>query len=366
MMFTGFVLLELTSLQQGATTSSKRLEKLESNSMEMQVQQSSAAEMNKQIKDMLSEYARYRDKRSALSPTRSSSVAVDIGSLFVSAIKQICKPEGAVCIAGPKGDAGEDGSPGRDGLSGLTGQPGRDGQRGLLGLPGAKGTAGKQGPRGIIGMKGEVGQKGAVGEKGERGDKGDHGLSGVAGPQGDKGVEGDKGERGWIGYKGEKGVKGDLGSQGEKGMKGELGEKGRMADLQQGSGLPSLCHAQNHNVLNDTWRKQSVHVSKAGAHCDSHSHSFQPGWYAFSSEIGGAMPETCPPDDYCGTHAPGWLKGSHPHSIGQRVSRTVCFHHSSNCCVAQTTTEVINCGFYYVYNLPDVPYCYLAYCGKGN
>ena len=77
------------------------------------------------------------------------------------------------------------------------------------------------------------------------------------------------------------------------------------------------------------------------------------------------MPETCTPGKHCGTHASGWLNGSHPNVVGQSVQRTVCFSFDNNCCLTQTTIEIINCGMYYVYNLPSTPGCYLAYCGGG-
>ena len=78
------------------------------------------------------------------------------------------------------------------------------------------------------------------------------------------------------------------------------------------------------------------------------------------------MPEKCTSEKYCGTNASGWLKGSHPSVIGQKFSRTVCFSFSGSCCYLQTSVEVINCGQYYIYNLPNTPICALTYCARGQ
>ena len=78
-------------------------------------------------------------------------------------------------------------------------------------LKGDKGDTGEQGPQGL---KGDKGDTGAQGPQGLKGDKGDTGATGPKGPKGDKG---DTGAQGPQGLKGEKG---DTGAQGEKGSDG--------------------------------------------------------------------------------------------------------------------------------------------------
>lgn len=394
LMFTGFLFLNLKNGQTGIDTIVRELTKLQTKFTDLQNRQLSDAEMNKQVNDILSEFTGERVKRSASSATQTPSAAVDIGSAIVSVIKQICKPSGTECIAGQRrqpglngrdglpglpgstGLAGRDGTPGRDGKDGVPGigQPGRDGERGLIGLPGTlgprgeKGSAGKYGPRGITGIKGETGEKGENGAKGEIGGDGEQG---VAGSQGGKGDKGETGARGFTGYKGEKGGKGEMGLRGENGMKGEVEQETEKGDsLAVFYLLSPPCRPGNYRVLNDTWRKTSEHQSKTGYHCDYeghvHSYGFQPGWHSFNYTLGGIMPETCPSIHRCGTLAPGWLNGSHPSVVGQRVSRTVCFNWAGNCCSDQTTIEVINCGLHYVYNLPNAPRCKLTYCAVGS
>ncbi|XP_062500677.1 collagen alpha-1(XVII) chain-like [Corticium candelabrum] len=315
LMFTGFVWLKLNSLHtQQVAQLQQKIDELQRNVAEMQDDQSSTSQMTKDINILLSSQEKQRNTRSE-SLTKQSPVIDGIASAFALAIKQLCKPSGAVCIAGPKG------SPGRDGK----------GVPGLPGVCGAKGSSGKQGPKGV-GEKGEMGHKGEMGMNGERGEKGDQGSPGAAGIQGGKGRKGDKG------------VNSDL-------------------------LLPSPCYSHNHRVLNETWRKVSQHRDTVGSHCDYEGHSynkhgFQPGWNRFSPTIGGAMLERCPSFQHCGTGGPGWLKGSHPIVIGQNVSQTVCFHYGNNCCRNQVTVQIINCGSYYVYNLPNAPACHLGYCGK--
>ena len=175
------------------------------------------------------------------------------------------------------------------------------------------------------------------------------------------------GPKGDMGMKEERGEKGDRGSPGAARIRGEKERKG---DKIVNDSLPSPCYPHNHRVLDETWRKVSQHRNTVGNHCNKktgyycNKHGSQPGWHRGSPTIGGAMPETCPTDSHCGTYIPGWLKGSHPTVIGQKVSQTVCFHYYNNCCQRQITVQVINCGSYYVYYLPNVPFCNMAYCGK--
>ena len=78
------------------------------------------------------------------------------------------------------------------------------------------------------------------------------------------------------------------------------------------------------------------------------------------------MPTSCPPTGRCGTNAPGWMNGGHPTVADGQISRQVCFHWNSNCCLWSTNIKVRNCGSYYVYYLHSTTnngYCSLRYCG---
>ena len=99
---------------------------------------------------------------------------------------------------------------------------------------------------------------------------------------------------------------------------------------------------------------------KGGAKCDS---GLSTKWYRFSAAAGAAMPESCVPKNQCGTHAPGWLNGKNPTVAEGVVSRQVCYHWSSNCCLWKNNIRVRNCGGFYVYELRKPPACQLRYCG---
>lgn len=89
-------------------------------------------------------------------------------------------------------------------------------------------------------------------------------------------------------------------------------------------------------------------------------------WYRFTGEAGDRMPTQCVPRRHCGTHAPGWLQGSHP-LVGEGVvKRTVCFSWRWDCCFWKQEVSVRNCGGFYVYRLQPPPVCRLRYCGNGK
>ena len=87
---------------------------------------------------------------------------------------------------------------------------------------GPKGEPGDTGPPGIQGIAGPVGPPGPLGIAGPVGPKGDTGLQGPVGPPSEKGT---KGEPGNVGQKGDPGDKGMKGSVGHTGFKGEKGRE---------------------------------------------------------------------------------------------------------------------------------------------
>ena len=70
---------------------------------------------------------------------------------------------------GPKGDKGETGPRGEDGLQGIQGERGQDGQPGPRGERGPAGLPGPVGPQGPIGLTGPQGDVGPIGPRGENG-----------------------------------------------------------------------------------------------------------------------------------------------------------------------------------------------------
>ncbi|KAM4697757.1 uromodulin-like [Rhinophrynus dorsalis] len=114
----------------------------------------------------------------------------------------------------------------------------------------------------------------------------------------------------------------------------------------------------NHTVLNEPWRSTSNNVSSSII-CDYD----KSGWYRFVGSGGVRMPETCVPELSCNTHAPMWLRGSHPVLSDGIVNRTACAHWSGNCCLWSTTVQIKACsGGYHVYKLSGTPACSLTYC----
>jgi len=112
-------------------------------------------------------------------------------------------------VFGPKGDQGEPGPAGRDGVDGAPGPKGDQGEKGepgkdgVDGIPGPKGDTG---PKGDQGEPGPAGRDGAPGPQGPQGEKGDQGIQGLQGPAGRDGLQGPKGDSGQNGIPGRDGV----------------------------------------------------------------------------------------------------------------------------------------------------------------
>lgn len=130
-----------------------------------------------------------------------------------------------------------------------------------------------------------------------------------------------------------------------------------------------LCiECQNYQNLTSADRKATFQSQKPYL-CDS---SLGPGWFHFQGDAGVRMPTSCVPGKRCGSHATGWLNGTHPSVADGVVTRQVCFHWKEgggvmDCCYRfkSFTIQVVNCGSYFVYHFQGTPQstCSLRYCG---
>ena len=108
-------------------------------------------------------------------------------------------------LRGPKGDTGNTGPAGADGIQGPKGDTGATGSQGIQG---PKGDTGATGSQGIQGPKGDTGDTGATGLQGPKGDTGLQGIQGLKGDTGSTGLQGPKGDTGLTGPKGDTGAAG--------------------------------------------------------------------------------------------------------------------------------------------------------------
>ncbi|XP_073399006.1 uromodulin-like [Dendrobates tinctorius] len=112
----------------------------------------------------------------------------------------------------------------------------------------------------------------------------------------------------------------------------------------------------NYTTLDQPWRSID---SGYGYNCDTGLS----GWYRFIGTGGIRMPETCVPEYQCHTEAPMWVNESHPLEGEGIVNRTACSHWGGDCCYWSTTLQIKACPEgYHVYNIPEVPFCTMAYC----
>ena len=128
----------------------------------------------------------------------------------------------------------------------------------------------------------------------------------------------------------------------------------------------------NYEVLNDARRHYTKDVSgnylSDNVNCGSKNNWKGRNFYRVMAPAGTKIKEGCVAGTYaCGTNQQGYISvGTHPTRLNQRVKMTVCFKYGSVCppssCYHEVEIEAINCGSYYVYDLPNTPACPYAYC----
>ena len=127
---------------------------------------------------------------------------------------------------------------------------------------------------------------------------------------------------------------------------------------------PACEGCDNYAVLSGADRNEAYNQSYGG--CDGWD-LVLPGWYRFQGAAGNMMADQCVPTGRCGTHAPGWLDGSHPTVAEGTVWRQVCFRRWNDCCYWSRPIRVRNCGAFFVYELrQNSRGCPFRYCGAAG
>ena len=130
--------------------------------------------------------------------------------------------------------------------------------------------------------------------------------------------------------------------------------------------LPDQCNS--YKVLNNPNRKSSYESIWDENTCDKvGKRNTIPdwkgkNWYRFEEPSGTKMSEKPVPNHKCGFYVTGWVKGSHPKTLGEMKHAKVCFNYSGNDCYWSNSIKILNCGSYFVYELPYTPGCSLGYC----
>ena len=127
----------------------------------------------------------------------------------------------------------------------------------------------------------------------------------------------------------------------------------------------TVAQCLSYRVLQEVSRNQ--HSSESIYYCDDEDHDGDwrgPGWYRMMSPAGTQIPEYPPSSSHCGTHATGWLNGTHPSIPFQSVSREICFNWNDDMCNWKTNITITNCQDYFVYDLKNTPGCTLRYCAE--
>jgi len=144
-----------------------------------------------------------------------------------------------------------------------------------------------------------------------------------------------------------------------------------LADITKNAMDIALVVCNDYKILNEMERNHQVKTSgdswsdSTGCSGKKSPQWHGDDWYRFLSPAGTRIAEQAPGVYYCGSSASGWMQGSHPTSLGETVTRTVCFQGSSSYpCWQSTEIKVRNCGQYFLYRLVNTPTCNLGYCSK--
>jgi cysteine-rich repeat protein len=128
---------------------------------------------------------------------------------------------------------------------------------------------------------------------------------------------------------------------------------------------------QPYNEFDDATRLNSFNDFGATLYCDNDNGGgvlppdwAGPGWYRFTGAAGTQMATAAPGDYACATHASCWLDDPHPTPDEGVVQRTICADWSPGPCWQTWEISVVNCGNFYLYNLPNTIACNYRYCGR--
>ncbi|CAF1524231.1 unnamed protein product [Adineta ricciae] len=85
-------------------------------------------------------------------------------------------------------------------------------------------------------------------------------------------------------------------------------------------------------------------------------------WIRFMGAAGTRLISSPIGTQKCGTSITGWYTGSHPTILGENVTGRVCFEWLDGKCQYSKSIQITKCDDYFVYLLPRVPGCHMAYC----
>ena len=122
--------------------------------------------------------------------------------------------------------------------------------------------------------------------------------------------------------------------------------------------------------LTDGWRK--IDGDSSVINCDKDNDQFDGHrWFRFTGPAGEMLATTEQQGGSCGTYGVSWMNGIHPTTIGEVVTRSICFSFIVPCDPAIHNTKVVRCRNYdgehfYLYQLQKPPTCDLAYCAVSS
>ncbi|XP_053403797.1 oncoprotein-induced transcript 3 protein-like [Mercenaria mercenaria] len=122
------------------------------------------------------------------------------------------------------------------------------------------------------------------------------------------------------------------------------------------------CYAANHQTFpqDSLGSRNEVCDPKVSPICDYY---LKDDWYVLENAT---LMNHCPIKGNCGVAYPTWMNGGFPRVQDGEVNQTACIKMDGDCCKMNVTMTIKNCTSFFVFYLPSLPACPMAYCFKST
>eukprot|EP01050_Picozoa_sp_SAG11_P020029 SAG11_NODE_3298_length_2539_cov_3.599590_2_plen_636_part_00 len=141
-----------------------------------------------------------------------------------------------------------------------------------------------------------------------------------------------------------------------------VNENGQVVSQPSGMGHGATQCFQPYRTLNEEWR----HLAEGRPHRDHEDNGMNMDWFRFEGAAGDAMLNSPPPYQHtCGGCFLAYMSGTYPVAEDGVAEREACFGDADGCafedyynsCMCRATIQVVHCGIFFLWQLPDGRNC---------